>query len=419
MGTCTDRFQNGNETDVDCGGATSCPRCGTGLHCLVSGDCLGTCDAGVCSVPPLFGAQAPRALAVGTFPADLAVADLDGDGKLDIAITNRDSWDISLNWGNGDGTFTVTPAVQVSGVNGHQGGTGIAVGDFDGDGKLDLSIARTHYVGCCTGYTECCATVVRSAGSRTWLGAVDSLFTSHGCMNSAWAGRINADNKDDAVFGGILGAGGATDGPSWLWLGGATQLGPATRLGLVGGAQGGGVFVTGGDVNRDGNNDIVTRNTAASNVQVFLNDGTGQFPDAGVPFSVAAGSGDVIVAQVNADTNPDLIIGSDTAGRVGVAFGVGNGQFLAPASYPAAGAHGVAYGDVTGDGIPDLVVGGTGLSVLKGNGDGTFQPALQFLPTYKLFRTVLGDFNGDGKLDVAAITNLSNVQGATLFLNGQ
>ncbi len=413
--TCTDMVINGTETDTDCGGGT-CPKCVASKHCIVSGDCQGICDAGVCSVPPLFGLRAPRALAVGTTPMDLAVADLDGDGKADVAITNFGSDDINVNWGNGDGTFTSPAGIAISGINGDQGGSDIAIGDFDGDGKLDLAVARTHGVGCCTGYQECAATTVRNAGGRTWFGGVDLVVTGGGgCLNSAWAGKINSDSKDDVIFGGQLGT--SADGPAWLFTGATGGLSGGLRIGAN--PSTGGSWVTGGDVNRDTNIDIIARNTQSSTVFVYLNQGGGAFQtDAGIPLGVAGGSGDIIVAQVNADTFPDLIVGSDTSGRVEVAFGNGDGTFLAPAAYPAPGAHGVAFGDVTGDGVPDLVVGGTGLFVLKGNGDGTFQPALTFFPTYKLTTTVLMDFDGDGKLDVVAITSLSNVLGATVFLQG-
>jgi hypothetical protein len=422
--TCTDGVANGTETDIDCGGG-ACPTCGPGQRCSMASDCSGGgCDGGLCGAVPLFGARAPRAVDAGTNPRDLAVADLDGDGKLDIAITNQDSWDISLNWGAGGGFFVVPGAVQVSGINGNPGGQAIAVGDFDGDGKLDLSVPRSHAIGCCGGGRyECVATLVRNAGSRNWFGAADFTSPPSGCSTRAWAGKINNDTKDDVFFGGDIGGyGGSVDGLAYVWYGATAALGPTVVLGQSV-PNAGGLYVTGGDLNRDGNNDLVTRNATASNVQIWLNDGTGHFPDAGTStFGVAAGGGDVIVALVNGDSNPDLIIGSDTANRVGVAMGVGDGTFLAPVSYVAPSAHGVAFGDVTGDGVPDIVAGGQGVIVLEGVGDGTFKPYQAYVTGYRLYKTILGDFDGDGKLDVVAITNTCGGcvtgQGATLFLNG-
>src|SRR5215469_15577325 len=78
---------------------------------------------------------APRSYPVGTSPMAISVGDFNGDGKIDIAVANNGSGDVSILLGNGDGTFQ--SAVNFSAGNNPKA---IAVGDFNGDGKLDLAV---------------------------------------------------------------------------------------------------------------------------------------------------------------------------------------------------------------------------------------------------------------------------------------
>src|SRR5215831_4404637 len=80
---------------------------------------------------------ATKSYAVGTSPAAIVVGDFNGDGKVDIAVANTGSSDVSILLGNGDGTFQ--PAVNFSAGNSP---SAIAVGDFNGDGKLDLAVLQ-------------------------------------------------------------------------------------------------------------------------------------------------------------------------------------------------------------------------------------------------------------------------------------
>src|SRR5207245_10696562 len=89
-------------------------------------------------LPPVAG---PRTFTVGDTPFSVAVGDFNGDGKLDLAVANRGNitpgLTVAVVLGNGDGTFVVTPTV---GVGSHP--SAVAVYDFNGDGKLDLAVAN-------------------------------------------------------------------------------------------------------------------------------------------------------------------------------------------------------------------------------------------------------------------------------------
>src|SRR6202049_1746735 len=84
---------------------------------------------------PAIEFAAAKSYPVGTSPAGIAVGDFNGDGKPDIAVANTGSGNVSILLGNGDGTFQ--PAVNYSAGNSP---SGIALGDFNGDGKLDLAV---------------------------------------------------------------------------------------------------------------------------------------------------------------------------------------------------------------------------------------------------------------------------------------
>jgi hypothetical protein len=133
-------------------------------------------------------------------------------------------------------------------------------------------------------------------------------------------------------------------------------------------------------------------------------------------------NGPIAVADLNGDGNLDVVVPAgnvDTinpfnGGNVYVMLGKGDGTFQAPVSYSVGnGATSVAIGDLNGDGHPDLVVADTERSpasagivaVMLGNGDGTFQTAVRYgVAASGAAGVRIADFNGDGNLDVAAIS---------------
>ena len=178
------------------------------------------------------------------------------------------------------------------------------------------------------------------------------------------------------------------------------------------------------DVNGDGKPDIVT-----STVGVLLGNGDGTFQTE-VTYGSGGSAYSVALADVNGDGKPDIVVANnDDIATVGVLLGNGDGTFQTAVTFGtgATYAYSAAVADVNGDGKPDIVVAnwcsnggcksGT-LSVLLGNGDGTFQTAVTY-GTGGIYAdsVAVADVNGAGKLDVVA-GNYGNNNVGFLLGNG-
>ena len=129
---------------------------------------------------------------------------------------------------------------------------------------------------------------------------------------------------------------------------------------------------------------------------------SGHAPWFRVPTVYSGLSGALAAGDFNNDGKPDLAVAN--LNSVSIVLGNGDGSFQPPVSYTVPDyAASVTVADLNGDGKLDLAVpssGGT-VSILLGNGDGTFQPAVNYPAGYAPASVAVGDFNGDGKLDLA------------------
>jgi hypothetical protein len=156
------------------------------------------------------------------------------------------------------------------------------------------------------------------------------------------------------------------------------------------------------DLNGDGAADLVL--SGAGGIAVLLNGGDGSFAPA--RFYSAGIAPNFVVAR---DLNHDGVVDLVAAGVNGLSLlrGLGAGTFSAPLILPDTFAHyWVGVADFNGDGNPDLIGDGSPSQFYAGNGDGTFAPPINTIPIP--YGAVIGDFNGDGKMDIAYLVNTFN-----------
>jgi Bacterial Ig-like domain (group 3)/FG-GAP-like repeat len=291
----------------------------------------------------------------------------------------------------------------------------VAVADVNGDGKPDLLVANTGPGGTVSGTVS----VLLGNGDGTFQAAVS--YGSGGSFTYSLAvGDVNGDGKPDLVVanahsntvGVLLGHGDGTFAPAVTF-------------------DSSGVFpdsVAIADVNGDGVPDIVVVDQSSDIAAVLLGNGDGTFRT-GASYYAGRGPISVAVADINGDGKPDIVVadcGADifcptsAPGAVSILLGNGDGTFQAAVSYSSGGisALSVAVADVNGDGKLDLLVANSGsgtVGVLLGNGDGTFQAALAFDSGGSIYsQAVVADVNGDGKLDLL----VANFPGTVVVLLG-
>lgn len=346
----------------------------------------------------------------------------------------------------GDGTFLnfQTKATGASPME-------LVTDDFNGDGILDIATSN---------YTDGSVSVLFGNGDGTFQDKIDTVVGAN-----PWS-IISADfdgdsDKDIAVsrWGGditiLLNDGLGTlsydsDYPSGAWgdiyklevgdfdndsnadLAVATwgygQVsiifgnGDGTFTPRVEVAVGGPVGLAVGDMNNDGNLDIVSTDTGSSGVRVTLGNGDRTFQATGGLNLVNDWPESIRVSDVDQDGNLDFIATNPSWGgvvdkSVTVVLGNGDGTFQAGTRYPVGGsAKRVVVDDFDGDAIRDMAVSryDGDLAILIGNGDGTFQASTSTSMGANIHWLVGGDFNDDGVVDLAATKDLSSEIGIFL-----
>ena len=163
-----------------------------------------------------------------------------------------------------------------------------------------------------------------------------------------------------------------------------------------------------GDFNGDGKPDLAVGNVNSKDLSVLLGNGDGTFR-AAVNYSLTQVPGSpLVIADFNKDGNADVAVPISGNGVAGfnVLLGKGDGTFQTPGIVPVPDPGIAAAGDFNGDGKPDLAVAimtSGNVGVLLGKGDGTFQPSVNYAVGTTPWSVSIGDFNGDGKEDLAVV----------------
>jgi hypothetical protein len=338
------------------------------------------------SLAQSFGA--PVEYQVGTNPYAVAVGDLNGDGKLDLAVANNSTSNVSVLLGNGDTTFGARTDYAV-GANAY----GIVLTDLNGDGKLDIATANSF-----SSTTN--VSVLLGNGNGTFQAKVDYAFGGLAPPNSLSTADFNGDHKPDLV---------AVNGSAatvFLGNGDGTLKAPVS--------YGGSNFATCvavEDFNGDGKPDLALTSygSASGIVSIMLGKGDGTF-FAPVDYSAGPSPFAVTVGDYNGDGKVDIATADTQVDQISVLLGIGDGTFQPKVNYPTGSSpYGIATADFNNDGKRDIVVAGNGfgLAVSYGNGDGTFRAPAIF-QAGGVFATVV-DLNADTKPDLISGAQLNAI----------
>ena len=347
---------------------------------------------------------AARSYPVGTSPSGVATGDFNGDGKIDVAVVNSGSNDVSLLLGNGNGTFQ--PAKNFNVGNSMDS---ILAADFNGDGKLDLAIfLQGNSSNSANGEVR----ILLGNGDGTFQPPVATALTMAATLLNA--ADLNGNQKADLVLSNVdpntqtitleilVGNGDGTfQAPKQIPVSGLNSA----------------VFTI-ADFNKDGKSDLVVG--ISGGAQVLLGKGDGTFLPGGT-IAVAGGvpANSILAADFNADGNLDLLVNASrvvcvkppnnpfvpcswiTQGSIGLFPGLGDGTFGSEVSgAPIC----MALGDFNGDARIDCVADNS-VGIMLGRGDGTFSPAFAAASQGAVAST--HDLNGD-KLDDLVMLDPSN-----------
>jgi len=383
----------------------------------------------------------------GSDTYSVAATDLNGDGYVDLATVNFADNTATVLLGNGSGGFTAAIGSPFSiGAN----PASVAAGDFNGDGHPDLAMVNstdnnvtvllnsaplltanprslTFYASAGQAASVSIPVSVTSArtgstytvsSSQTWLGG-SPLSSPTGSTTNV---TLSADptSLTAGTYSGIF----HFIAPNFFEATTSVTLNVTNPSGTLT-AEAGSPFPAGsvpysvaaGDFNGDGHQDSAIANVGSNNVTVLLGDGSGGFTEvSGSPFPAGIQPLSIALGDFNKDGHLDLAVANDVSNDVSVLLGNGSGGFT--------GAHGspvtvgtnpfsVTVGDFNGDGNPDLATANLAsgnVTVLLGNGFGEFFPASgsPFATGQNPISVAVGDFNGDGRPDLATANMGSN-----------
>lgn len=272
---------------------------------------------------------------------DVAVADFNGDGKLDILSTNSATANITLYLGNGNGTFG-------TGTNTAAGVTpgSLAIADLNADTKPDVVVGSTG-----AGTVN---VLLANATGTGFMGLTAVTVTGSTGIGDVALVDLDGNNKPDlivtsrnqnniAVFNG-------NGGTSFMNL---------TTYATVG-TNPFGLYVA--DVDGNGKLDVVTANTNTNNVSVLRGNGDRTFQTA-TTFGTANAPESVFVADMNNDGVMDILTSNSTTNNFSYLQGMGNNMYAAVVNRATGtGATGLWVGDLNGDSLADVAVSSTGMN---------------------------------------------------------
>jgi hypothetical protein len=355
----------------------------------------------------------PHNYPAGISPAAIVAGDFNGDGKKDLAVadygdsTTGAGAGVTILLGKGDGTFQPGVHCSVGPILG-----AIAAADFNQDGKLDLVVTTG------VGPNSLVAGITILLGNGDGTLRVTTSIALDGPRSLA-VGDFNGDGKLD-VAAGIDDSPTTTAHLSILLGRGDGSFSPPANYAMPGALIPWSVAVS--DFNGDNYLDVAVSTFALSSIGIFLGKGDGTFqPQLSTSFPNGSSGDSVAVGDFNRDGKPDLFATNQkfcvnvippchpfVGGRV--LLGMGDGTFQAQDLLTGSSGYNhtdsTAIADYNSDGNLDLAFTSndgvtSSVSVMFGNGDGTFQSPVAFTIASAPRFLVAADFNGDNRPDLA------------------
>ncbi|MBH5318476.1 VCBS repeat-containing protein [Paenibacillus sp. GSMTC-2017] len=344
--------------------------------------------------------QAAVRYAVQGSYSQVAIADFNSDNKLDVVATNYDEFGNNVNFstillGRGDGTLLASVNYDVSGSQ----PSSVTSFDFDGDRNLDIATAN---------FNSNNMSIMRGNGKGQFAAAINYVVGSKPAQ--LLSVDLNLDGKKDLVI--------ANSGDNTITRLLNDGTGSFISKNFVSSTTSGSKArtITVADFNGDNNPDLAIAHTGSNHLSVLLGDGTGEFQIKDHPVDNRIASPDSITSgHFNDDDKIDLAIANKGTKKVYILYGQGDGTFTSGDEYggsnePSA----LASGDFNRDGWADIAVAINGpteysLHILFGNQTGTFREETISTFSSQAFSLAVGDYNGDKKLDIAVPTLLRSV----------
>jgi Leucine-rich repeat (LRR) protein len=339
--------------------------------------------------------------AVGAQPRSVVSADFNNDGRLDLCVTNSGTNDLSVLLGGIGGVFGAPVTVALPGFTSP---SNIVAADFNNDGNVDIAVSCSPNV---------CVLVGNGAGG--FAAPVGYASGPGGPRYGLTARDFNGDGNVDILVGN---AGAGPGNISVLPNTGAAIFGAPITSPTIPNA----FSVAAGDIDNDGDIDAVAVQSFGSNgLTISVNNGVGTFNN--IASLTLAAAYDVSMGDFNGDGWLDLAVSQYSApNQVAIYLNMGYGVFPAlPNSTYATGdgVSSVVVGDYNGDGALDLITSNelsNSISVLIGNNTGAFSAAANFVTgAGPRSWSAAGDFDGDGDLDFAT-ANFGN-NSVSILLN--